>query len=499
MDELLALTDIRKTFPEVMALKGVDFSVRAGEVHSLVGENGAGKSTLVKIIAGIYQRDPGGSISFKGKEVEIHTPHAAQALGISIIHQELSYVPELTVAENIYLGREPANAWGKLDWKTLRRNAAELLSTLDIHLDPAIKVRELSTAQKQMVEIAKALSMKAEIIFMDEPTASLTEQEIRALFRIIRDLKTRGVAIVYISHRMEEIFELSDRVTVFRDGELIGTKPASDLDIETLIQMMVGRPMTQLYPPRLEVTSDEEILRVENLGRGAKYHDINFSLKKGEILGFAGLVGAGRTEMARMLFGADPRDTGEITLLGRKVAPRSPEEALRCGIALVPEDRKEQGLILDLPVSHNITLGNINGVCSARFFIRHSEERRVSDGYILDLNIKTPSRNWKVRQLSGGNQQKVVVAKWLFIPSYMIIFDEPTRGIDVKAKYEIYELMRRLAGEGIGVIMISSDLPELIGICNRIVVMREGTVTGALTSDQFSQERIMSYATGGQG
>jgi len=495
LEELIRLENIKKTFPEVAALKGVSFSILKGEVHALVGENGAGKSTLVKIIAGIERMDPGGAIYFKGKKTEIHDPHYAQGLGIAVIYQELTYIPELTVAENIFLGREPSRG-GVIDWKTLRRKAEELLSHLGLSLDPALKMKELSTAQKQMVEIARALSMKTEILFMDEPTASLTEHEIQSLFAIIRELKARGVAIVYISHRLEEIFEITDRTTVLRDGEWIGTRATKDLNIDSLIQMMVGRQMSQRYPPRLPSETEEEILRVENLSLPGRFRNISFTLKKGEILGFAGLMGAGRTEVARALFGAEPPESGNIFLKGKKVSPKNPQEALKAGIALVPEDRKEQGLILAMAVNHNITLGNLNGVCRNNFFIDHAREKKVVEGYIKELSIKTPSPAWIVRQLSGGNQQKVVVAKWLFIPSHLIVFDEPTRGIDVEAKYEIYALMQRLASEGIGVVMISSELPELIGICHRILVMHEGKITGELKKEEFSQERIMAYATG---
>jgi ribose transport system ATP-binding protein len=497
LEEILRLENLTKTFPEVVALKGVNFSVAQGEVHALVGENGAGKSTLVKIVSGVYRMDTGGALYYKGKKTEIPDPHTAQKLGISVIYQELTYVPELTVAENIFLGREPTRGPGIIDWKTLKLRTRELLAHLDIQLNPEARLKDLSTAQRQMVEIAKALSLKAEIIFMDEPTASLTEHEIHTLFKIIRELKSRGVTIVYISHHLEEILEISDRITVLRDGEWIATQPVSEFDINKLIQMMVGREMNHLFPPRTPSSLGEEILRVEKLCRGKRLRNISFSLKQGEILGFAGLVGAGRTEVARVLFGADPADSGEIRLKGKPVSPSSPQEALKSGIALVPEDRKEEGLVLPMSVEHNITLGNINGVCRANFIIDHNREKQVVDGYIKDLQIKTPFAGMEVRRLSGGNQQKVVVAKWLFIPSYLIIFDEPTRGIDVKAKYELYELMYRLVQEGIGVILISSELPELIGICDRILVMHEGKITGELSKAEFSQEKIMEYATGG--
>jgi ribose transport system ATP-binding protein len=497
LEEILRLENVKKTFPEVVALKGVNLSVAKGEVHALVGENGAGKSTLVKIVSGVCRMDPGGTLYYKGKKTEIPDPHSAQALGISVIYQELSYVPELTVAENIFLGREPVKGLGIIDWKILKAKTLELLAHLDIQLDPQARLKDLSTAQRQMVEIAKALSLKAELIFMDEPTASLTEHEIHTLFNIIRELKARGVTIIYISHHLEEVLAISDRVTILRDGEWIATQTAQELDLGQLISMMVGREMNQRFPPRAPTPLGEEILRVENLCRGKRLLNISFSLKQGEILGFAGLVGAGRTEVARIIFGADTADAGEIYLKGKRVTPRSPQEALKNGIALVPEDRKEEGLVLPMSVAHNITLGNLNGVCRASFIINHIREKQVVDGYIQDLQIKTPYAGMEVRRLSGGNQQKVVVAKWLFIPSYLIIFDEPTRGIDVKAKYELYELMCRLVQEGIGVILISSELPELIGICDRILVMHEGTITGELSKSEFSQEKIMEYATGG--
>lgn len=497
METILQLKNIKKTFPEVQALKGVSLDIQKGEVHALLGENGAGKSTLVKIVAGVHQPDPGGEIYYRGRKVEMKNPIQAIKEGISVIYQEFNLIPYLSVAENVFLGREPTNSLGAIDWKKLHRMTHKILEPLGLEIDPAARVEHLGVAQKQMVEIAKALSQKTELLFMDEPTASLTDEEIQKLFAIIRDLKSRGVTIVYISHHLEEIFEITDRVTVLRDGEWIGTKPTEEVTMDELIQMMVGRKLVDLFPKRDVEITDEVLLEVRNLKRGDFFENINFELRKGEILGFTGLMGAGRTEVMRVLFGADPCDSVDITVLGKKVEINSPADALNVGLALVPEDRKDEGLVLDLPVDHNMTLGNINGVCKHNFFIDHHRESEVVQGYIEDLKIKTPSHDMIVKFLSGGNQQKVVVAKWLFIPSYIVIFDDPTRGIDIGAKFEIYKLMNRLVAQGIGVIMISSDLPEAMGMCDRIAVMREGKLTKILEKQEFSQETIMKYATGG--
>lgn len=497
MEFILETNNIEKTFPEVQALKGVSIKIKKGEVHALLGENGAGKSTFVKIIAGAQTADPGGEIIYKGQKVNIANPIQAMKMGISVIYQEFNLIPYLSVAENIFLGREPTHPWGGINWKELNEKTAKLIEPLGLNVDPATRVEELGVAQKQMVEIAKALSHETELLFMDEPTASLTEEEIKKLFTIIEDLKSKGVSIVYISHHLDEIFQIGDSLTVFRDGEWIGTKATKEVSMDELIQMMVGRKLTDLFPARDVETTDEILLEVNNISRGEAVRDVSFKLHKGEILGFAGLMGAGRTEVMRILFGADGKDSAEIIIKGKKVQINSPSESLKEGLALVPEDRKEEGLVLDLPVNFNTTLGNINGVCKHNFFIDHRKEYEVVEGYIKDMNIKTPSQTQVVRFLSGGNQQKVVVAKWLFIPSHIVIFDDPTRGIDIGAKFEIYKLMNKLVEEGIGVILVSSDLPEVMGMSDRIAVMKEGRITGILEKKEFSQETIMKYATGG--
>ena len=497
MENILEAKNIEKTFPEVKALKGVSLEIKKGEVHALLGENGAGKSTFVKIIAGAQTADAGGEIIYKGKKVNITNPIQAMKMGISVIYQEFNLIPYLSIAENIFLGREPTHPWGGINWKELNQRAKKLIEPLGLYVDPSTRVEDLGVAHKQMVEIAKALSHETELLFMDEPTASLTEGEIEKLFTIIRDLKSKGVSIVYISHHLEEIFEITDTITVFRDGEYIGTKATKEIDMDELIQMMVGRKLVDLFPKRDVEITDDILLEVDNISRGEEVQNVGFKLHKGEILGFAGLMGAGRTEVMRILFGADKKDSANIKIKGKEVKINSPVDALREGFALVPEDRKDQGLVLELPVDFNTTLGNINGVCKHNFFIDHKREHEVVAGYIKDMNIKTPSHYQVVKFLSGGNQQKVVVAKWLFIPSHIIVFDDPTRGIDIGAKYEIYKLMNRLVAEGIGVILVSSDLPEAMGMSDRIAVMREGRITKILDKEEFSQETIMKYATGG--
>lgn len=496
MNKILELKNISKTFPETHALKGVTVDFYQSEVHALMGENGAGKSTLVKIIAGAQKMDPGGEVFFQGKKAEINSPQNAINLGISVIYQEFNLIPELTIAENIFLGEEPKTKLGTINWPILYKKSSELLSTLKIHLDPGLKVKDAGVAQKQMVEIAKALSLNAKIIFMDEPSAALTENESQNLFAIIKELKEKKVTIVYISHRLEEIFSIADRVTVLRDGEWIGTKNITELNMEKLIQMMVGREIQERYPSRNTKVTNEAILEVKNIQQGSKLKDISFTLHKGEILGFAGLVGAGRSSLARVVFGADPKEKGEIYVKGNKADIKSPKDALKAGIALVPEDRREEGLIMEMSLGNNITLGNLNDVCKNKFIINHKKEKNVIEHYINELNIKASSHHQNVRFLSGGNQQKVVIAKWLFIPSHVIIFDEPTRGIDVGAKHEIYNLLNKLVSDGIGIIVISSELLEIMGICDRIIVMHNGKFTGTLNKNEFSQERILKLATG---
>lgn len=488
---ILDIQSITKSFPGVLALNNVSFQVGKGSVHALVGENGAGKSTLINVLTGIYHPDSG-TYFFKGKEAHVTMPLEAQMLGISVVHQELKLSETLSVAENIFLGRPFLTKSHLVDWKRLKLEARSLLDSLNIKLDVDIEVSRLSVAQKQIVEICKALSFNAELIIMDEPSATLTDKELDSLFHIIDILKTRGVTIVYISHRMEEIFRIADTVTVLRDGGHVGTLPVADVNREKLIAMMVGRALGEEYP-KLQAEIRDIALDVRNLSAKKLLRDISFNVRHGEIVGFSGLVGAGRTETARAVFGADKRASGEIYIDGELVRINTVIDAVRHKIALVPEDRKKQGLILIHSVKHNVSLVNLKNVCK-KGLLSDGLERSMARKYIEMLNIVTPSEEKEVRLLSGGNQQKVVLAKWLAVDSKIIIFDEPTRGVDVGAKAEIYKLMCRLAQEGKAVIMISSDLPELIGVCDRIYVMREGTISGELSREDFTQEAILGYA-----
>jgi len=493
---VLEMTGIAKTYPGVRALSGVDFRVMPGEVHALVGENGAGKSTLMKILAGAETRDSG-SITIAGAQAHIASPHEAMSLGISIIYQEFNLVPYMNAAENIFLGREPVGVVaGMVDFRRMYAEAQRIIDELGVRLDVRVPVNHLSVAQQQMVEIAKATSRRSRIIAMDEPSATLTDHELENLFALIRRLKAEGVGIIYISHRLEEVFDIADRVTVLRDGELVATKAVSETDREDMIRMMVGRELTDIIPKQKAEPGDVAI-EVRGLTRGNILRDISFSVRKGEVLGLAGLVGAGRTEVARALFGADTIDSGEILLDGRPVKLRSPRQAIDLGIGLVTEDRKSLGLVLGMAVRENISLANL-GELSRAGFVSPAKDREVANQYISDLLIKTPSPEQAVENLSGGNQQKVVLAKWLFTKSRVLIFDEPTRGIDVGAKTEIYHLMNRLAAQGVAIIMISSELPEVLGMSDRIIVMHEGRIAGELSREEATQEKIMSLATGGE-
>jgi ribose transport system ATP-binding protein len=493
---LVEMRGISKRYPGVVALDNVHLEVMPGEVLALVGENGAGKSTLMKILAGAESKDTG-EVLVQGKPVNIQSPHDAMDLGINIIYQEFNLVPHLSAAENIYLGREPAAAIpGFINFKKLYGDAEEVMRGLGCALDVRTEVSRLSVAQQQMVEIAKATSRNSLIIAMDEPSATLTDHELKSLFDLIRELKTRGVGVIYISHRMEEIFEICDRVTVFRDGQYVDTKRIQDTDRDDVIKMMVGRTLGESIPKR-PAEKGEPILEVRGLTRKGVFEDISFSVRRGEIIGIGGLVGAGRTEVARAIFGADPIDAGEIELCGKRVRPRSPREAIEMGIGLVPEDRKSLGLILNMVVRENTTLANLD-LLTMLGFVDRKKERDVAEGYKKDLRIRTPTIEQTVRNLSGGNQQKVVLAKWLFTESQMLIFDEPTRGIDVGSKVEIYELMNELAAKGVGMIMISSELPELLGMSDRIYVMHEGRIAGELAREDATQEKVMHLATGGQ-
>lgn len=495
-DYVLEMRGISKTYPGVRALEEVDLEVRRGEVHALVGENGAGKSTLMKILAGAETRDKG-RIVIDGQVVTDLTPQKAMALGIGVIYQEFNLVPYLSVAENIFLGREPRGRIpGWVDFKRMYSESENILHSLGAYFDVRTPVNQLSVAQQQMVEIAKASSRKVKVLAMDEPSATLTEHELQNLFALIRRLKQQGVAIIYISHRLEEIFEIGDRVTVLRDGKKVGTRDVKEVTREELIRMMVGRELQDLIPKE-PAPLGPPVLEVRGLSRKGVLDNISFLVRRGEIVGLAGLVGAGRTELARTIFGADPYDSGEIFLEGKPVQIRSPREAIQQGIGLVPEDRKQVGLILSMVVRENITLAGLRQLLNLGF-VHRKKEREVASRFIEDLMIRTPSLEQEVKNLSGGNQQKVVLAKWLFTKARVMIFDEPTRGIDVGSKAEIHHLMNRLAQQGTAILMISSELPEILGMSDRILVMHQGRIVGELSREEATQEKIMHLATGGR-
>ncbi len=491
---ILRLEGITKTFPGVRALDNVQFELESGEVHALVGENGAGKSTLMKVLAGVYSKDAG-RILFKGQEVEIPNPRSAQLLGISMIHQELNLMPHLTVAQNIFIGREPRQAGFILQEKEIDDRTQELLDRLRLKLDPRAKVSGLTVAKQQMVEIAKALSFNSQVLIMDEPTAALTESEIDDLFSIIRHLREQHVGVVHISHRLEELKQISDRITVMRDGRYIDTVKTADVTLDRIISMMVGRTIYEATPEVPEHPSQEIVLEVKHLNRGNVIKDVSFNLKKGEILGFSGLVGAGRTEVARAIFGADPVDSGEIYIKGKKVEINSPNDSVRCGIGYLSEDRKRYGLTLGMDVESNIVLAAMNRVLRFFGWVEASKTRITAARFVEALSIRTPGLQQKAKNLSGGNQQKVVIAKWLTADTNILIFDEPTRGIDVGAKSEIYRLLNDLARQGKSIIMISSELPEILRMSHRVVVMCEGRITGELDIAEATQEKIMTFAT----
>ncbi|RDV00777.1 sugar ABC transporter ATP-binding protein [Trinickia dinghuensis] len=492
--EILRLEGVVKRFPGVVALDGIRLDLRAGEVHAVCGENGAGKSTLMKIISGQYQPDEG-TIRYRDAEVRFSSTSEAQAAGIAIIHQELNLVPHLSVAENLYLAREPKRG-PFVDSRKLNADAVRCLQRIGLDVAPTTPVGTLSIAQQQMVEIAKALSFDSNVLIMDEPTSSLTESETAQLFRIIQELRAAGVAILYISHRLDEMAQIVDRVTVLRDGRHISTDDFAALTVNDIVARMVGRSLDDAYPARQSIPTEDVLLSARNLRRDGVFGPVSFDLRRGEILGFAGLMGAGRTEVARAIFGADRLDEGEIELHGGRVAIRSPREAIRHGIAYLSEDRKQEGLALGMSVAANITLSNVSGISSRTGFLRFDEEASIARRYVRDLAIRTPSVEQIVRNLSGGNQQKVVIGKWLYRGSKILFFDEPTRGIDVGAKFAIYGLMDRLAADGVGVVLISSELPELLGMTDRIAVFHEGRITAVLETKHTSQEEIMHFASG---
>jgi ribose transport system ATP-binding protein len=492
---IIAVQGVSKSFPGVRALNNVRFELAPGEVHALMGENGAGKSTLMKILAGVYTKDSG-AILYNGAEVNFTNPRDAQAAGIGIIHQELQLMNHLTVAQNIYIGREPRRALGMLlDDANLNREAAALLAHMGLRIDPRTSVGSLTVAKQQMVEIAKALSHNSRVLIMDEPTAALNNAEIAELFKMIRELTARGVGVVYISHKIDELKQISDRVTVMRDGEYVDTVPTATTSVDRIIAMMVGRTLVDVAREDHPAPQDEVALEVRNLNCAPLVKDVSFSLKRGEILGFAGLMGAGRTEVARAVFGADKVQSGQIFVRGRKVTIRSPADAVAAGIGYLSEDRKRFGLAVGMDVAANTVMANLPRYLSWGLFLRQGRIASQAEKFVKLLGIRTPSIGQEVRLLSGGNQQKVVVAKWLDRDCDVLFFDEPTRGIDVGAKAEIYKLLRQLADQGKAIVMISSELPEVLRMSHRIIVMCEGRITGELTPEEATQEKIMQLAT----
>ncbi len=489
---ILEMRGIAKSFPGVQALAGVDFTVRRGEIHALVGENGAGKSTLMKILAGVIARDEG-EISFDGREINPQSAAEAQRLGISLVHQELSLAPNLTVAENIFVRREPRRLIF-INWRELNSRAKELLDEFELKIAPDTPVKSLSLGARQVVEIAKALSVDAKLLVLDEPTSSLETHEVELLFNLLERLTARGLGVVYITHKMDEIFRIADRITVLRDGRFAGTRERGETGADEIIRMMVGRELENLYPPKAGKIG-EVAFELRGLTYSGKFRDVNLKVRRGEILGLAGLIGSGRTEAMMAAIGYSPLDAGEVLLDGKPARIGSPGDALRCGIVYSPEDRKEHGLFLSHSVQANIIAASL-AECSSSGFMRRSVEQSLSSGFVRDLAIRTPDLERHAATLSGGNQQKVLLAKWLATKPRVLIVDEPTRGVDVGSKSEIHHLLRRFTEEGGAVIMISSELPEILGMSDRVVVFHEGCVAGELSGDEASEERIMRLATG---
>ena len=488
---ILELRGITKAFPGVVALNGVDLEIAQGEAHALLGENGAGKSSLIKVLCGIYLPDAG-EMRYAGAPYAPHSPHDAIRAGIRVVYQEFNLLSFLSVAENIFFDKLPRKA-GLVDFRTLYREAGKLLEMVGLDISPKTPVEMLGVAQMQLIEIAKALSSQSKVLILDEPTATLTSKEIETLFTIIKRLQSEGVTIIYVSHRLQEIFEICDRFTVLRNGAKVGTQSLQGVTVPEIVKMMVGRTMEEEYPFETRIQPQEVIFQVNNLKSKSQPHEVSFSLRKGELLGVAGLVGSGRTETMRAIFGADPKESGTMYLRGEEIQVRRPKDAVQHGICLLTEDRKNQGLILDMPCYMNVTLSDLAQV-SKSGLLSASAEKSAAEKFVQSLAIKTPSVNQWARNLSGGNQQKVVLAKWLFRNADILIFDEPTRGIDVGAKYEIYVLLWELAAQGKGMIIVSSDLPELLGICHRIIVFSNGKIAGEVERRDFDQERILSLA-----
>ena len=491
---LIELRGIQKSFPGVMALKHVAFAVRPGTVHVLCGENGAGKSTLCKIINGIHQPDKG-EILLDGKQVVIPHPIKAREYKISMIAQELNYIPEMTVEQFFVLGDEPLNTIRGVNWKEIRKTARDLLRKEGLSYAPDTKLKELSVSDIQMIEILKAVSMhESNIIIMDEPTSAITDKEVVVLFQKIAQLKAKGAGIIYISHRLDELFQIADDITVLRDGSVVETRPAKDLNVDSVIRLMVGRPLDNVFPPKPQLAIGKAVLEVEGLSDGPKFKDINFRVRAGEIVGFSGLMGAGRTEVVRALFGLDPFSAGVVRVHGKEAKIRNVQDGISLGMAMLSEDRKRYGIIAIRSIRENIGLSSLQRIIFGGFLRKNVEKKLI--GSVSDrMRVKAPSVETTVDALSGGNQQKVVFAKWLLTEPDLLILDEPTRGIDVGAKYEIYKIMFELAAAGKAILMISSELPELIGMCDRIYVMSHGRITGELQANEFNQEKIMKYAT----
>ncbi len=494
--EVLRLTKINKSFPGVKALTDIHFSLQKGEVHALVGENGAGKSTLMKILSGAYTKDSG-NIEFEGRNVEITSPKFSEELGIATIYQELNLIRRITIAENVFLGRYPKKG-GLIQWNKMNEDAKALFESFDIQIDVKQQLRSISLAQQQIVEIIKAVSMNAKVVIMDEPTSSLTTRETEILFRIIRELKARGTAVIFITHRLDEIYQICDRMTIMRDGCYVGTRQVKDITKGEMIAMMIGRELTQQYPVR-NVELGDIVLEARNLDDGGyRVKNVSFSVRAGEVLGFAGLVGAGRTETMRLIFGADKKAGGQILIDGKEVRINHPRNAIAHKIGFVTENRKEEGLFLRSTVRVNTVMAALGKIMRLRWFFDFEKEKEIAKDYVKKLNTVTPSVNQKVMFLSGGNQQKVVLAKWLFSDSRIVIFDEPTRGIDVGAKREIYEIINQLAAEGKVILVVSSEMEEIMGISDRILVMHEGEISGELKKEEFSQNLITEFAVGGK-
>ncbi len=490
-NNILDIKNLTKRFPGVMALDDVSLTIRRGETHVLLGENGAGKSSLIKVVSGVYAAEEG-QIFYNGEPYVPARPHDAIETGIQVIHQELNLLTYLTVAENILLEKLPRR-FGVVDKRRLTQDAQALLDEVGLDVSPHTPVERLGVAQMQLVEIAKVLSADSQVLIMDEPTATLTSQEIDRLFTIIHRLKEKGVTIIYISHRLQEIFEIGDRFTVLRNGRVVGTQQLEGTEISDIVKMMVGRDLANEYLFREEVERGNEMFRVENLQIMGSGNKVSFAVRQGEILGIAGLVGSGRTELLRAIFGADPKETGDVYLQNKRIDIRRPKDAVKQGISFLTEDRKAQGLMLDMPCYANITVTNLSKISQAGLLQAH-EEQAASNRLIDDLAIKTPSSHQLVRNLSGGNQQKIVMAKWLFRDTNVLMIDEPTRGIDVGAKYEIYTLLWELAAQGKAIVMVSSDLPEIMGICHRVIVFSKGKISGEVDRADFDQEQILSLA-----